>query len=98
MKHKEIMGGPVLIQLIEAMAQEKEVEFTIHYGLAPSPLNVIPRGMEKVPGRDQYHIAVTAIGVKTPQYQHFLYSPSEGKGLWLGTLNPGHRAYEGHSF
>lgn len=96
--HKQIIGGPVMIQLMEALDKEKEVEFTIHQGLAPAQYKVIPRGLEKVPGKNEYDIAVTMLGNKTPQLQHFIYSPGEGSGLWLGTLNPGHRAYAGQSF
>jgi hypothetical protein len=58
----------------------------------------VVRGIEAADNPKEFHLAVQMIGLKTPQWQYFKYDTLTLRGEWIGCLDLGHRAYEGHSF
>lgn len=99
---RAICNGPDDLRLFHALATNQPVSFWAFYGQwetdAPDKMDCRVMGVERGDGQHEYHLAVQIIGLKTPQWQYFKYCTLTYQGEWVGCLDIGHRAYEGHSF
>ncbi len=100
-----IWNGPTEFELVQSLLRGSEVNFWILSEdsdpgeIPPDNRPCVVVGIERSFDEPmEYHLAVQMIGLKTPARQYFKYRPLTHQGEWVGCLDMGHKAYEGHSF